>query len=65
MVDLKDRLKKVYLKNKHTFSGDDLFWEIVDICSPRGDYMCRSAIMVIIAKYFESCDIFEEPKKES
>lgn len=45
------------------FTGDLIFWEIVKSGAPRQDQVCRDAIIIIMAKFFESCDIFKEPKE--
>lgn len=43
-------------------SGDNIFWEIMQKCSPKPEQSYQNAVVTIMAKYFESCDIFEEPK---
>ncbi|HEV7382052.1 MAG TPA: hypothetical protein VGN64_19785 [Dyadobacter sp.] len=67
---LQEKLAGIYLDAKQNietdqddlYSGDLIFWEIVKMCSPRDEDHFTSPIVTIIAKYFESCDIFEEPK---
>ncbi|MBN1252041.1 MAG: hypothetical protein JXA16_07885 [Bacteroidales bacterium] len=44
--------------------GDNIFYEIIDRCSPRKENSFQLAVVTIMSKYFESCDIFEEPIKE-
>lgn len=61
---LRDKLSEVYKKEKENYSGDSLFWEIVDILSPNKQQMYQSIVIIIMSKYFETCDIFEEPIKE-
>lgn len=46
--------------NGQGFSGDFIFWEMVKQCSPKNEAHFESAIITIIAKYFESCDVFEK-----
>ncbi|WP_342330247.1 ABC-three component system protein [Pedobacter sp. FW305-3-2-15-E-R2A2] len=49
--------------NKETeeeYPGDLVFWEMVKQCSPRNEAHFESAVITILAKYFESCDIFEK-----
>lgn len=59
--ELRDKLNEIYLEEKIEFSGDDLFWNIVVKASPRSEQSYQSAVIIIMSKYFESCDIFEEP----
>lgn len=61
---LRDRMSKVYLQEKENKNGDDLFWGIVDSVSPKAEYMYQTSAIVIMSKYFETCDIFEEPVQE-
>lgn len=58
---LRDKLNEFYQVEKKHLSGDNLFWSIVAKASPRQENMFQFAVIVIMAKYFESCDIFEEP----
>ncbi len=44
-------------------NGDNIFWEIINQCSPKQEAPYQNAVIVIMSKYFESCDIFEEPRK--
>ena len=62
--ELRDKLNDIYIDEKANFSGDELFWNIVDKASPRNEQIYQTAVIVIMSKYFESCDIFEEPGKE-
>ncbi len=62
---LKERMRRLYLLEKSNGkSGDDLFWAIVNQASPKPEFSYQTAVIVIMAKYFETCDIFEEPEKE-
>ena len=63
LVGLYEELK---LKNNdlpHKKIGDYIFWEMVKKCSPKDESHYLSAVITVLSKYFESCDIFEEPKK--
>lgn len=60
---LRDKMNEIYLEGKKNKEGDDLFWEIVNKASPRSERMYQASVIVIMSKYFETCDIFEEPKK--
>ncbi len=62
--ELRDKLNEIYLDEKENSSGDELFWKIINKASPRIEQSFQSAAIVILSKYFESCDIFEEPSKE-
>ena len=61
---LRDQMSKVYLQEKDNKNGDDLFWGIVDSVSPKAESMYQTSAIVIMSKYFETCDIFEEPVQE-
>jgi C-terminal domain 10 of the ABC-three component (ABC-3C) systems len=61
---LRDKMNQIYLNKKSNINGDDLFWAIVAEASPRTEQMSQTAVIVIMSKYFESCDIFKEPFKE-
>lgn len=58
---LRDRMNEIYLQEKENNIGDKLFLAIVNCASPRAELMYQSSVIVIMAKYFETCDIFEEP----
>lgn len=66
--DLQSKMAEIYSSIKEEWkdipnlSGDNIFWEIVSRCIPKQESMYQSATFPIISKYFESCDIFEEPK---
>lgn len=61
---LRDKLNEVYLQEKEKYNGDELFWNIVNQLSPRKQQAYQVTVIVIMSKYFETCDIFEEPLKE-
>ncbi len=42
-------------------NGEEIFWELVERCLPGTEMACLPPLYVIFAKYFEACDIFEEP----
>lgn len=61
--ELKEKIRQVYIFEKiNNKIGDELFWTIVNKVSPRAESPYQAAVIVIMAKYFETCDIFEEPK---
>lgn len=61
--DIKTKLREVYIELKESgLSGNGLFWKMVDTISPRNEATFESCAIVVMAKYFETCDIFEEPK---
>jgi hypothetical protein len=59
--NLRDKMNEIYISEKRTYSGDELFWAIVKKASPINEAPYQSAVIVIMAKYFEACDIFERP----
>jgi hypothetical protein len=61
---LRDKMNEIYIQEKCQKDGDDLFWAIVNSASPKASQMCQTAVIVIMSKYFESCDIFKEPQRE-
>lgn len=58
---LRDKMNEIYFHNKITKNGDELFWEIINTASPKIIQIYQIAVIVIMSKYFESCDIFKEP----
>lgn len=60
--ELQRKLIGLYNNLKKDFSGDNLFWEMVYSCMPKKQQAFVSPSLTIMSKYFESCDIFEEPK---
>lgn len=61
---LRDKMNEIYSQEKDKFNGDDLFWAIVNYASPKAQYMYQTSVIVIMSKYFETCDIFEEPPQK-
>ena len=64
LIGLYEELKPTYENSTNEFTGDDLFWEIAKQCTPKDENAYLSSVLTIMAKYFESCDIFEEPLKK-
>lgn len=62
--ELRDHLHDVYYDESKRATGDELFYAILSRLSPRQQMMFQNTVLVIMAKYFETCDIFEEPGKE-
>jgi hypothetical protein len=62
--DLRDKINEIYTAEKERFTGDELFLRIVNRASPREEQVYQSAVIVIMAKYFEACDIFERPPED-
>ncbi len=61
---LRDKMNEVYGSVKEKKSGDDLFFSMLQRLSPRQIQPYQNTVIVVMAKYFETCDIFEEPKEE-
>lgn len=61
---LREKLSEVYMAEKDKKSGDDLFFTMLNTLSPKQTQAYQNVVIVIMAKYFESCDIFEEPKEQ-
>jgi len=59
--EVKNKIREVYLENSDQYSGSELFWKIVDLISTRTEACYQAATIVLMAKYFDTCDIFEEP----
>jgi hypothetical protein len=62
--ELRDHLHEVYYDESKKATGDELFYAILSRLSPRQQLMFQNTVLVIMAKYFETCDIFKEPGKE-
>ena len=61
---LSDKMNDVYQQEKTNKSGDQLFMAMVQQLSPKQTQAYQNTVIIIMAKYFETCDIFEEPKEE-
>jgi len=59
---LQKKIMLIYDNNKEKFQHDELIWRMVEECSPKMELQYFNPVFVILAKYFECCDIFEEPK---
>jgi len=60
--ELKDKICEIYLEESQALKGSELFWKMVEIISLKPESSYQSAAIILMAKYFEVCDIFEEPK---
>ncbi len=68
---LRDKLNGLYLEAKQFMDGtpayphkaDVVFFRILERMSPNGNQPARDAAVIIMAAFFETCDIFEDPKK--
>jgi hypothetical protein len=57
-------LSKPIATDEEEHMGDYTFWEIAKKISPKNESTYEAAVMTIISKYFESCDLFEDPNSE-
>lgn len=60
--EVKDKVREVYIECSNKYSGGELFWDMVDTISPKAETAFQSSVIVLISKYFETCDVFEDPK---
>ncbi|MDY0303059.1 MAG: hypothetical protein RBQ65_00250 [Sphaerochaeta sp.] len=60
---LRDHLHDVYYDESKRVAGDELFYALLNRLCPMQQLMFQNTVLVIMAKYFETCDIFEEPNK--
>ncbi len=60
MTGIYNKIKNNWKELKHT--GDNIFHEIITECSPEQKSIYQIPVLTIMSKYFESCDIFEDPK---
>ena len=63
--ELKDRVRSEYLELSDKYEGKELFWKLVDSLCPNQHKIYYTHAIVILSKYFETCDIFEEPEDVS
>lgn len=62
---LRDKINEIYSQKKNNKNrGDDLFWAIINCASPKVKQMYQTSVIIIMSKYFETCDIFEESPQE-
>ncbi len=59
---VKDRVREIYINKAREFSGDKLFMKIMNTISHRQEQLFQFAAIIIMAKYFEICDIFKKPE---
>lgn len=62
--ELQKKLLNIYKEEKIKSKGDKLFWSIVNRISARNNKMYQESAIVILSKYFETCDIFEYPEED-
>ncbi len=62
---LRDRMNGIYILEKQNYTGDNLFVAILNNVSPKKESMYQNAVIVIMSKYFETCDIFEKPNRRT
>ncbi len=62
--ELQKKMIGIYEELKTNYSEDYLFWGIVSKCTLKNGQAFLTPTITIMAKYFESCDIFEEPIKD-
>jgi hypothetical protein len=67
--ELQKQVTGIFNSTKEEFAhyiikGDHLFWEMLSRCSPKNAQAYQLPVLTIMAKYFESCDIFDEPKED-
>ena len=41
--------------------GDTVYFDLLDLIAPNGTKAAQDAAVVLIAYFFEKCDVFEEP----
>ncbi|WP_214812786.1 MULTISPECIES: ABC-three component system protein [unclassified Exiguobacterium] len=67
--ELKTRFSNLYKESKGVIGDneenypDQRFFYILNNASPNGKKAVKDAVLVLMSFYFESCDIFEKPKK--
>lgn len=62
--ELRDKINEVYEQEKATYSGDQLFMSMIEQLSPKQTQPYQNTVIIIMARYFETCDIFEKPEEE-
>jgi len=60
---IQKKLQQTYKDLSKIYTGVELFWEIVKKLSPQNNSAYYTYVVTIMAKYFETCDIFEEPPR--
>ncbi len=59
--ELQNKINGMYKELAQSYSGSELFWELVGEISPRSSAEYQASSIVIMSMYFATCDIFEEP----
>lgn len=68
--DIRDRLAEGYQKAieaarvdlpNNAAVGDTVYFDLLDLIAPNGTKVVQDAAVVLIAYFFEKCDVFEEP----
>ena len=59
--EVKKKLRGIYIDFSEEHSGSDIFWNMVNKVATRPEASFQSAAIILIAKYFETCDVFKEP----
>ncbi len=68
--ELRNRMVAIYEKAKNSVpenerpDGDIVFARMLELGVPTKQSPFQDAFMVVFAKYFETCDVFEEPEDE-
>ena len=60
--EVKNKMREIYIKCSKKYSGSELFWEMIRIISKKDEVRYQSTGIILLSKYFETCDVFEEPK---
>lgn len=60
--EVKNKIREIYIECDKTCSGSELFWKMVGIISTKPHSTFETAAIILISKYFETCDVFKEPK---
>ena len=68
--ELRDRMTSLYEQARCeetalNESADDVFFRMLELGAPRKKAPYQDAFLVVLAKYFEACDVFESPENES
>lgn len=60
---VKNKIREIYIECSKNHSGNELFWEMITMISTnKTDSRFQTASIILLAKYFEVCDVFEEPQ---
>ncbi|MEK0338251.1 MAG: hypothetical protein QQN41_12540, partial [Nitrosopumilus sp.] len=69
--EIRDKLNDIYRSTLNENYGqipndksipDRRFFDILDKCTPNNNQSAQDATLIVMAYFFESCDIFEDPK---